>query len=73
MALTGEDAQTARREAKQLQRQLDAASKLQGEQLQTELASLKQAGLSAHDWTLVSHTHSGSSRCWLQRNWCGLS
>ena len=42
VALTGEDAQAARREAKQLQRRLEAAAKLQGEQLQAELASLKQ-------------------------------
>ena len=42
VALTGEDAQAARREAKQLQRRLEAAANLQGEQLQAELASLKQ-------------------------------
>ena len=66
VALTGEDAQAARRDAKQLQRRLDAAGQLQGEQLQAELAALKQVGQRQYvhvlmiRGNLVGHVHAGA-------------
>ena len=45
VAFTGEGAQTARREARQMRQHLETIGKLSDEQLQSELGSFKQACL----------------------------
>ena len=45
MAVTGEEAATAIKEGESLANQLAAAQKLQGQQLETEVAALKQVSV----------------------------
>ena len=61
VAFTGDGAQTARREARQMQQHLDAMGKLGDDQLQSELSSFKQASHARLDyaplWLAYEHQH----------------
>ena len=66
VAFTGQGAQTARQEARQMQQHLEGIGRLADDQLQAELSSFKQARQSAH--ALLSFSTSEH----LQRHLCSL-